>query len=590
MKVGPVFLDSIHTEKIPRRHHQHDDDTHVRGWVFPLVLFGGLVLLLCRLFWMQIVEGEYYYKLSDSNRIRTISIHAPRGVIFDRHGNPLVINAPGYRETIDGKTRLFTQSEALDLLAKGDSKLEIDSLRQYPCGLSCVDVVGYIGQISPTDLKQPEFAQYTGQDEIGKMGVEQSYESVLKGMDGEKLIEVDSMGKPVRTLGETDPTPGQNITLTIDENLQKAVAKSMKSVKKGAAIVSTPKGEILAMYSAPSFDPNLFTLGKTYKTDPGNTYQNVSQILLDSSSQPLLDRALSGTYPPGSTFKLITAAAALQNNIIDNNFTVNDTGILKVGDFSFANWYYTEYGRTEGLVNVVSAIKRSNDIFFYTIGQKVGVDRLSGFAKEFGLGSPLGIDLRGEAAGLLPTKEWKQRVIGEQWYLGDDYHYGIGQGYLLTTPLQVNGWTQAIANGGALYVPHVLKMNKPVLKAEGLLTQNTTNLIRQGMIEACQTGGVAWPLFNFGVNNPNLKLDGKNFFTIENASTSARIGVSIACKTGTAQHGNDATLPHAWITLFAPAYSPQVVITVLSEDSGEGSNIAGPIAKEILENYFENIH
>ncbi len=589
MKVGPVFFDSIHTEKISHRYHRNDTEISIRQWIFPVVLFGGIFILIARLFWMQIIQGDYYRQLSDSNRIRTIPIHAPRGVIFDRNSNPLVINTPGYRETINGKTRLLTQSEALDALAKGDTKLEIDSLRQYPCGLACADVVGYIGQISSNELKQPEYAQYSPQDVVGKMGVEQSYESVLKGIDGAKLVEVDSMGKVIRTLGQTDPLSGQNITLTIDENLQKEVAFAMKDVKKGAAIVSAPNGDILALYSAPSFDPNIFTMGKTYKTDKNNTYQNVAQVLLDGTSQPLLDRAISGTYPPGSTFKLVVAAAALQNNLIDSKFTITDPGLLKVGAFSFANWYYTDYGRTDGVVDVVKAIQRSNDIFFYTIGQMVGVDRLSGFAREFGLGSPLGIDLVGEASGLLPTKAWKQKVVGEQWYLGDDYHYGIGQGYLLTTPLQVNMWTQTIANGGTLYMPHILKVNKPIVKASGLLANTTTELLRQGMIEACQTGGVAWPLFNFTVYNPALKIDGRNFFTASSASGSGDLnqtGVAVACKTGTAQHGGATTLPDAWLTLFAPAYNPQIVVTVLSEDSGEGSNVAGPIAKQILQYYF----
>ncbi len=586
MKVGPVFFDHLHTEKIPKRHYDQGENSSIRYWLFPLFIFGFFALLLLRLGFLQLALGSYYHGLSDSNRIRSIPIHAPRGVIFDRNGNPLVINAPGYREVVNGKTRFLTSQEAIGLLAKGDSHLEIDNLRMYPCNSSCAHVVGYVGQISPQELKTPTFLSYNANDIVGKMGAEQYYESILKGVDGAKLIEVDSTGKELRVLGQTDPTSGQNITLTIDESLQKAASLAMKDVKKGAVIVSRPNGEILAIYSSPSFDPNLFTMGKAYTTDPANQYQTVEQILLDGSFQPLLDRSISGTYPPGSTFKLVVAAAALQNKVIDTNFTIEDNGILHVGDFSFANWYYTDYGRTEGQVNVVKAIQRSNDIFFYKVGQMVGVDRLSGFAKEFGLGSPLGIDLTGEASGLLPTKEWKQKTLGEQWYLGDDYHYGIGQGYLLTTPLQVNMWTQGIANGGKLYQPHILKTDKSILKTNNILTQENTDLIRQGMVEACDTGGVAWPLFNFAVRNPKLQVDGKNI--TESASQSADFKhIVIACKTGTAQHGGDTTLPHSWITAFAPAYNPQVVVTVLAEDSGEGSNVAGPIAKQILENYFE---
>ncbi len=586
MKVGPVFFDHVYSEKIPKR-SRHAYDTHegtMRQWLFLCIIFGFLGLLLARLFFLQVVEGAYYHQLSDSNRIRSISIHAPRGVIFDRNGNPLVINTPGYREVVNGHTKLINTTAALALLAKGDTHLEVDSLRDYPCQNACADVVGYVGQITANDLKNPLFANYLPTDIVGKMGVEQYYEPLLKGIDGAKLVEVDATGKQIRVLGETDPVPGQNITLTISERLQQQVMQAMSDTKKGAVVVSTPNGQILALYSQPSFDPNMFTMGKSYRASVSAQYQTVSQVLLDSANQPLLDRAIAGTYPPGSTFKIVVAAAALQNNVIDKNFTIQDPGILHVGNFSFANWYYTDYGKTDGTVNVVKAIQRSNDIFFYKVGQMVGVGRLSAFAALFGLGSPLGIDLPGEQAGLLPTKEWKQKVIGQPWYLGDDYHYGIGQGYLLTTPLQVNMWTQAVANNGTLYLPHVLKSIPPTVLHSNLLTKENADLIRTGMVEACNTGGVAWPLFNFTVQNPSLPVDGENVVMATGSGTLKH--VVIACKTGTAQHGGATTPPDAWLTLYAPAYKPQIIITVLVENSGEGSTVAGPIAKQILTYYF----
>jgi len=319
-------------------------------------------------------------------------------------------------------------------------------------------------------------------------------------------------------------------------------------------------------------------------------YKSASEILLDSENQPLLDRAISGTYPPGSTFKLVVAAAGLENKVIDGNFTIEDTGILRINTFSFSNWYFTQYGRTDGQVGVVKGIQRSNDIFFYKLAELVGVDDLSKFAEKFGLGKKLGIDLTGEANGIVPTREWKKKVIGEDWYLGDTYHYGIGQGFLLTTPLQVNAWTQAIANEGTLYRPHLLLNAKPSVLNSKFLSPKNVSLIREGMMEACEPGGVAWPLFDFKVKNANLKIDGKNILEAPQATTSADFAdyrkVTIACKTGTAQHGGEATMPHAWITLFAPAYDPQIVVTVLSEESGEGSNVAAPIAKKILEEWF----
>lgn len=550
VKIGPAFGDYIRLEKSQKHPGGGLGKNYsIRSYIPPAILIVAVTLIIARLFFLQIIEGGNYRDLSDANRTRTIPIHAPRGIIFDRGGVSLVFNVPGFRETLNGKTKLIDRNNALKLLSIGKTNLEIDSLRNYPYKDAVAHVLGYIGQISPEELNRKDFLNYKGGDLIGKIGIEKEYESLLRGIDGKELVEVDSMGKVIRKLGFTDPVPGQNITITLDIALQKAAYDGAKDIKKGAIIVSNPKGEILALVSKPSFDPNLFTMGG-----------DVSQILLDSDNQPLLNRAISGTYPPGSTFKLITAAAGLENKTIDKNFTIEDMGILRLGAFSFSNWYFTQYGKTDGVVNVTKAIQRSNDIFFYKLAEKVGVDKLSVFAEKFGLGKKTGIDLMGEQKGLIPTNQWKRKAIGEQWYLGDTYHYGIGQGYLLTTPLQVNVWTQVIANGGTTYKPHLLKNQISKVKDQKFLSQGTVDLIREGMVESCSPGGVAWPLFNFKIK--------------------------IACKTGTAQHGGETTMPHAWITLFAPAEKPEIIVTVLSESSGEGSNIAAPIAKKILEEWF----
>ncbi|MCL5970264.1 MAG: penicillin-binding protein 2 [Patescibacteria group bacterium] len=605
MKVGAAFPDFIKTEKISSRHHEHGfgrDGKNMRGFLLPLVLLIVLLVLVIKLTSLTVFDGSYYRNLSDNNRVRTNIIHAPRGIIFDRNGNPLVYNIPGFRRIVNGRAELISRDEANSLIAKGAKNLEVDSLRQYPFKDQISHVLGYIGAISEEELKDPDFKGYGGKDVIGKMGIEKIYEKNLRGIDGRELVEVNAMGEKVRTLGQTDPTPGQDIKLTIDLNVQKAAYEALKDIKKGAVVVSTPDGGILALVSKPSFDPNLFTLGKHYSPASGSIYKNVSEVLTDNENQPLLNRAIGGVYPPGSTFKLITAAAGLEEKIIDDKFQIEDTGVLTVGAFSFANWFFTDYGKTDGSVDVVKAIKRSNDIFFYKLGDMLGVDKLSNFAKKFGLGEKLGIDLDGEAKGLVPTKEWKQKTFNESWYLGDNYHYGIGQGYLLTTPLQVNMWTEVIANGGELYQPHLLLSSKFKVQSSKLLSEKNFNLIRTGMVEACETGGVAWPLFEFRIQNParlasesvagrsKFNIDGKNFMKIPESTISAELNnyvkVSIACKTGTAQHGTEQTQPHAWITLFAPAYNPQIVITVLAESSGQGSNVAAPIAKKILEAYF----
>ncbi|MBI2049576.1 hypothetical protein HYT32_01595 [Candidatus Roizmanbacteria bacterium] len=591
MKIGAAFPSYIRTEKIKRRSGGFFNKNYsIRTYLLPLLLIIITALIIIRLFFLQIFQGSYYRNLSDLNRTKTIAIHAPRGIIFDRNQKPLVFNVPGYREVLKDKIKLIESSEAIKMISEGKNNLEIDSLRSYPYKDIAAHVLGYIGEVSKEELGQKGFSSYKGGELIGKIGMEKEYESMLKGIDGKELIEVDSLGKTIRGLGRTDPIPGKNISLSLDLELQRAVFESVSDIKKGAVIVSTPMGEILALVSKPSFDSNLFTMGDGYQTS-GSTHKNASEILEDQEGEPLLNRAIGGVYPPGSTFKLVVAAAGLENGNIDKDFKVEDTGILTVGDFSFSNWYFSQYGRKDGAVNVVKAIKRSNDIFFYKLAEKIGVEKISESARNFGLGKTLGIDMIGEQEGLVPTPLWKEKVIGDKWFLGDTYHYGIGQGYLLTTPLQVNAWTQVIANGGTLYQPRLLKNQKSKIKNQKFLSDNASNLIRQGMVESCQPGGVAWPLFDFKVKNEKLKIDGKNILEAPQATTSADFNdyrqISIACKTGTAQHGGEETLPHAWITLFAPAYDPQIVVTVLSEESGEGSNIAAPIAKKILEEWFE---
>jgi len=594
MNPGFAFGDNIRTEKIKKRSYGGSMRFNPKGYLLLLCLCIAVIAFIVRLIDLQLIRGSYYHKLSDSNRIRTRVIYAPRGIIFDRNGTPLVLNMPGFRQTVKDKnqkkfkTLHLNKDQALSAIAKGEKNIEVDSLREYPYKEALAHVLGYIGQISEEELKNKKFSTYSATDSIGKTGIEKQCEQLLRGTDGKELLEVDASGNKMRSLGQTDPVPGKDITLTIDAKIQHAAFEAAKSIKKGAIIVSKPNGEILALVSKPSFDPNLFTLDATYTVSSGSAYKNVSTILIDGQNQPLLDRAIGGVYPPGSTFKLITAAAGLENKLIDAGYTVVDTGVLTIGEFSFANWLYTQYGRTEGgKLNVARALARSNDIFFYKLAELIKVERLSAMAKKFGLGNVLGIDLPGEVKGFVPTREWKQKTIKEDWYLGDTFHFGIGQGYLLTTPLQVNIWTGALAGNGILPKPHLLKSANTNSSAnQEILSPKTIALIREGMIESCMPGGVAWPLYNFKVipaNKNKFNIDGKNF--IKTASSSA-VQISVACKTGTSQHGDEHTLPHAWITLFAPAHDPEIVVTVLNESSGEGSNEAAPIAKKILEAYF----
>ncbi len=591
MTQGIAFGDHIKTGKIKRYKHGSEEDLKMRTPFLFILLLLVVGVLSLRLLVLQVASASYYRHLSDGNRTRTLIIHAPRGVILDRYDRPLVYNVPGFRKVSEDKVELIQREEALARIAKGEKGIEIDTLRNYPYKEAFSHVLGYVGQIDAESLKEMQYKDYLVNDVIGKSGLEEMYETQLKGQDGKELIEVDALGKKIKTLGMSDPLSGKEVQTTLDRDLQLVVYDALKDVEKGAVIVSTPKGEILSLVSKPSFDSNLFTMGNSYKVAGDSPYQEVSQILLDGNTQPLLNRAISGVYPPASTFKLIAAAAGLESKVIDENYGIEDTGIVRIGEFSFGNWYFLQYGRKEeGKVDVIRAIARSNDIFFYKLAELLHIDGISEVAQKFGVGVKLGIDLPGEVSGTLPTREWKQRVMKEQWYTGDTYHYGIGQGYLLTTPLQVNAWTQAVANKGMLYRPHLLsdERQQKVLSKD-LMTDKTYSLIKQGMIAACEEGGTAYPLFDFSVKNSNLKIDNVDIFPSKKASNSAEMKhIQVACKTGTGQHGGDETLPHAWITLFAPVANPEVVITVLSEASGEGSTVAAPVAKKILEAWFGN--
>lgn len=585
-KIGPAFSDSVSTGKVRRRRD-------VSGILSPELL--SLVPLIClllvagffvvRLFYLQVLRSDYYRRLSDENRLRTTIIPAPRGILFDRNNKPLVSNSSAFKILDNNKKVQFLEKEdALSRIAKGE-EIVSDIQRDYLFKDAFAHVLGYIGQISQDELMMQEYQGYGLTDFVGKMGLEEQYEHILHGRDGRELYEVDAAGEKVRFLGKDAPIPGRNMYTTLDAQIQQSVSEHMKEASKGAVVVSDPRdGGILALYSKPTFDPNLFTHGKTYT--PVGDYKKVEDILLDGKGQPLLNRAIAGVYPPGSTYKLVSAMAALESGAMKRDTIVKDTGVLKVGTFSFGNWYWLQYGKTEGDVDVVKAIKRSNDIYFYKAAESTGIKKLSEWSRKFGLGHTLSIDLAGEQSGTVPDEAWKKEHLNEGWYLGDNYNMGIGQGYLLSTPLQVNMFTVPFANGGTLWQPHLIRDQKKALQSNFVKKENL-DAIRLGMKESCEVGGVAFPFFDFKVKNEKLPIDGRDFVEVNATGSGIMTRVAVGCKTGTAQVGGEDTKPHAWITVIAPFYKPEVVVTVLVETAGEGSSTAGPIAQKILHDYFE---
>lgn len=558
-----------------------------RIFLFIGILLLGMGVLFARLFALTVIEGGRYRKISEGNRIREQKIPSGRGVLYDRNGVALVRNIPVF---ISSQGEQFFESKP----ASDSGKFTETIAREYIYDDITAHVLGYTAEISDEQLQllsqmkvssaaYNDKKEYKAGDIVGKIGIEQSYDELLAGKDGRQLVEVDALGNVIRTLGRIEPVVGNNINLTLDIKLQKIAAEQLQG-KKGAVVISEPTtGAILALYSSPSFNPNQFIRGN-----------NLQQLLSDSQ-RPLFNRAISGLYPPGSTFKIIPATAALQEGVIDKNTQIEDTGILKVGEFSFGNWYFLQYGKKDGFINVVGAIKRSNDIFFYKLGEMVGIDTLAKWARKMGVGQRLGIDIEGEAQGLMPDTQWNLQTKGEPWYLGNTYHVAIGQGDVLVTPLQVNAFTNIIANGGKLCTPF-LKQDSNLGKhcKDVGIKKETIESIKEGMHLACSPGGTGWPLFNFGVNPPaggeKLKADGVDFLDPPTASVSSKLSVAIpvACKTGTAEFGDSKAHTHAWVSAFAPIVHPQVSVTVLIEEGGEGSSVAGPVVKKILEGWFGN--
>lgn len=517
-------------------------------FVYIAVIFFFLIILFLRLFQLTIVKGNYYRNLSEQNRIREITIEAPRGEIVDRKGFIIAKNLPPN-----------ISIEASQELLKNNQRISSQRIYQSPEAIS--SLIGYRQIADNNDLKNDR-CQYKLKlgDRTGKKGIEKLFDCQLRGQPGKKLIEINAKGKYLKTINVIPPQSGDKIQLSLDLDLQKKSYELIKG-KKAAIVAINPKtGEVLASVSTPGFNSQDFE---------DNISNNIQNYLTDKTN-PLFNRVTEAVYPPGSIFKIVVATAGLEEKAIDEKTQIEDTGTIKAGPLTFGNWYFLQYGKTEGMVDIIKAIKRSNDIFFYKTGEKTGEDKIKKWADIFGLGKHTGIGID-EVEGTVPSSFWKKEVLKENWYLGDTYNLSIGQGYVGTTPLQTVLVTGVFANGGYLCQPKLLKVRtgldlsvqkfaKPDCKKLPI-SQKTLSLIREGMKQACSTGGTGWPLFDFKIQT--------------------------GCKTGTAESHAKSGMPHAWITVFAPFDNPEIALTVMVEEGGQGSDVAGPIAKEILKAYFE---
>ena len=496
----------------------------MKYWWFQAALVLSFGILLTAVIKLNVIRGPYYRDLAINNRVTRVIIPAVRGDILDRKGRIVADNVD-----FDGVVKRF-----------------------YPYGESTSSITGYLGSVNQEELKNGKCGlNLQNKSVVGRSGIESVMDCKLIGKDGYKLIEVDAKGKSNRDLGQMDSIKGEEVNLSIDAYWQDKIYK-MLGGKKAVVIISEPEtGKILVLVTSPSYDANNFN----YSYDK----ETIRSYLEDTSNLPMMNRAIGAKYHPGSVFKPIEALGSLEDGVIDENTLFEDTGVIKIGDYSFNNWLWTKRGTTDGMVNVIKALQRSNDIFFYKLGEAMGVDRIKSWAMKFGLGETTGIELPGEVSGLVPDDKWKRENMGERWYLGDTYHLAIGQGNLTVTPLQINLATNVIASQGKKCKMSILK-DESIDCNEIKIKSKNWELVKEGMKEACRSGGTAWPLFNFKTE--------------------------IACKTGTAELGDGSDDTHAWLTAFAPADNPQISITVLVERGGEGSDVAAPIVGDILKEWF----
>ena len=575
----------------------------MRNRIFSGIIFFLFFIIASGLFYTQIIKHDMYKSLSEKNRIRVLPFEAPRGKIFDKNEILLVTNRISfdvevvYQEIKDKEKVIKALGEILDIdrsiLSKriektrkmpfvpvviaqdvGKSKaiqveeakldlagvvVSVKPLREYIYKDKFSHVVGYLGKISESELKRYKTYGYHMRDFVGKDGVERSYNDYLRGVDGGLQVEVDSRGRQLRLIALKEASPGRDIYLSLDLALQ-GFCDSVMEDKKGAILAMDPStGAILALVSKPGFDPNVFV-------KPDN-FKEVTALLNDSNSSPLMNRAISGAYPPGSVFKIVTATAALDTRKFDKEKTFLCEGTIRVGNRVFHCW--KEEGH--GTQCIKDAMRHSCNVFFYQLGLLAGVDLISKYAFKFGLGRPTGIDLPGEASGFVPTVSWKKKTFKEPWFRGETANYAIGQGYLLVTPLQIARVLCAVANGGKLVTPFIVEK------------------IEDASFESGETGfaKIHKPeAEDIGISEETLKVIKEALKEVVNSERGTGLyarsdKVVISGKTGTAQNPQGAS--HAWFAGFAPFDEPKICVVVLLEHGGKGGLESARFARKIIE-------
>jgi penicillin-binding protein 2 len=600
------------TQRIRKREQDPLIAARIRGvlWV-ALALFG---LLLLRLYWLQVVKYEQFRTLSENNRLRIRTIRAPRGQILDINSRPIaetqasfdLICTPVDVTDLEGEIRLleeivdFDKEEILEKLrdarksnpfsavtvardlsfeqvsvvefnreALSGFTVQVEAKRSYPYGTAFAHVLGYVGEASPEELEKSEDELLAMGDMVGKYGMERREDDVLRGINGGRHVEVDAAGRDKRLVDEVPPRTGGIVYTTLDADLQKAAEEAMDK-RAGAVIAMVPKtGDILAFVSVPAFDPNAFSRG---------IRKSEWKALAEDIRKPMQNKGLQGTYAPGSTVKPFVALAALTEGLQDPKAVVRCPGYLQIGNRRFRCW--REKGH--GTVDMYKAIVQSCDVYFYTMGLRLGPDRIAKLEKDAGLGTITGIDLPGERKGLVPDTDWKQKVSKERWYDSERAILGIGQGAIHITPLEMLAGYSTIAAGGEVMRPRLVRK---IVEMDGKVRENPPQLLRKA----------AWKPEDVAFIRRSLAGVVNDYGT---GGAAKLPGIEVGGKTGTAQVATvkgkmikSENLPyllrdHAWFVGFAPAADPEICVVAMMEHGGHGGSAAAPVVKAVMQEYF----
>jgi penicillin-binding protein 2 len=568
-----------------------------------------------RLYYLQVINNQQLSDLADKNRIRLRRVPAPRGLVFDRRHRPLVDTRPSFdavvvpedasdlSSTVENLERYLGEDHVADKLSQAEDdgrppfdaitvkehlswqqvvaleahqlelpgvNLQVTPRRRYLYGPMAAHLLGYVGEVNKQELTRQ--ATYHMGDEIGKFGLERGWENFLRGNSGGQEIEVDAVGRRLRMLREVAETPGQSVVLTLDLDVQQAAEKAL-GTRNGALVAIDPNtGGIIAMVSHPEFDPNEFANGIT---------PAVWHKLTTDSAHPLENRAIQGIYPPGSTFKLVDTIAGLEERTLSPGTGYYCPGGIWYGNREYRCWRKQGHGD----LSLHRAIVESCDVYFYNVGERLGVDKISYWAHKLGLGLTSGIELDNEKGGTIPSTEWKQKRFGERWYPAETLSVAIGQGYVAVTPMQMAQLAAEVGNGGTRYKPHfvqqiegfdghVIKAYKPEVEAETKVSRHTLEVLRDALADV--------------VNTPN------------GTGTKAKLdGITVCGKTGTAQvlkmaqgertkteNEAERNRDHGWFVAFAPKDNPKIAIACVVEHGGHGGSSAAPVVHDVLAAFF----